>query len=135
VKGNETPDQAAEIMRLFFDDMRTIYKGDTALTTLWDSTVAFHERFDTLSEPGFDDAQLRVLFEEFYEFVDAMHKGNSELLELTDFIVVAIGLLVRRGYELGQLQMAMIKVAEKNDAKTLATHAKDAKGKVARKTA
>lgn len=104
-----------------------------ALTTLWDSTAAFHKRFGTMEEPDFEDAQLRVLFEEFYEFIDAIHKGYSQASEFADFIVVGMGLLMASGYKLEQLQTAMTRVAEKNDAKTLETHAKDNKGKVAKR--
>ncbi len=106
-----------------------------ALTTLWNSTAAFHKRFDTMSELGFLEAQHRVLFEEFAEFTYATHSGTSAADEIADTLVVAIGLLIHSGYTLNQLQFAIRAVAAKNDAKTTETHAKDAKGKVARKTA
>lgn len=105
------------------------------LHKLWDSTAAFHKRFGTMEEPDFEDAQMRVLFEEFYEFIDAMRKGYGQASEFADFIVVGMGLLMASGYKLEQLQAAMTRVAEKNDAKTLETHAKDNKGKVAKREA
>ena len=105
------------------------------LTTLWDSTAAFHKRFETMTGLGFLEAQHRVLFEEFAEFTYAIHSGTSAADEIADTLVVAIGLLIHSGYTLEQLQTAIRAVAAKNDAKTTETHAKDAKGKVARKTA
>jgi NTP pyrophosphatase (non-canonical NTP hydrolase) len=83
---------------------------------------------------GFLEAQNRVLFEEFAEFTFAIHHEQGDAAsELADVIVVAIGLLMTNGFTLEQLQDAIAKTAAKNDAKTLETHAKDAKGKVARK--
>lgn len=113
-----------------------------ALTTLWNSTAAFHERFDTIhdKEHPFISAQYRAFMEEVAEFSMAVlsdydySPANLER-ELVDVLVVGMGLLMAHGCEFTNLQAAIRAVAAKNDAKTLDTHAKDAKGKVARKTA
>jgi NTP pyrophosphatase (non-canonical NTP hydrolase) len=112
------------------------------LTTLWDSTAAFHERFDTMNDVyAFIPAQWRVFMEEVSEFgleaigdVEFCDDDTALEEELADVIVVGIGLLLASGRTLDQLQAAISAVAAKNDAKTAETHAKDAKGKVARKT-
>lgn len=112
------------------------------LHKLWDSTAAFHQRFDTLhdKEHPFIPAQYRAFMEEVAEFSIAVlsdydySPANLER-ELVDVIVVGMGLLMAHGCELTNLQAAMRHVADGNDAKTHDTHAKNAKGKVARKTA
>lgn len=115
-----------------------------ALKTLWDSTAEFHERFDTMKDTyAFIRAQWRVFMEEVAEFGleaigDVLFTDNEPAhmeQELADVIVVGIGLLLAHGRRLEELQAAIRAVAAKNDAKTTETHAKDAKGKVARKTA
>jgi len=117
-------------------------RGTDALTTLWNSTAEFHERFDTIhdEEHPFIPAQYRAFMEEVAEFSMAVlsdydySPANLER-ELVDVIVVGMGLLMAHGCEFTNLQSAIRAVAAKNDAKTTETHAKDAKGKVARKTA
>jgi len=117
-------------------------RGTDALTTLWTSTAEFHERFDTIhdEEHPFIPAQYRAFMEEVAEFSMAVlsdydySPANLER-ELVDVIVVGMGLLMAHGCEFTNLQSAIRAVAAKNDAKTTETHAKDAKGKVARKTA
>lgn len=113
-----------------------------ALATLWNSTAEFHERFDTIhdKEHPFIPAQYRAFMEEVAEFsIEVL--GNEEFggdveaveRELTDVIVVGMGLLMAHGRNLEDLCAAMRYVAQGNDAKTLDKYAKNAKGKVSKK--
>lgn len=116
----------------------------TELEMLWDSTAAFHERFDTIhdEEHPFIPAQYRAFMEEVAEFsIEVLGSqefgGDVEAIEreLTDVIVVGMGLLIAHGRSLADLRAAMRHVAEGNDAKTTDKYAKNAKGKIAKKTA
>ena len=119
-------------------------RGTDALAALWNSTAEFHERFDTIhdKEHPFIPAQYRAFMEEVAEFsIEVLGSeefgGDVEAIEreLTDVIVVGMGLLMAHGRNLEDLRAAMRHVAEGNDAKTTDKYAKNAKGKVARKTA
>jgi hypothetical protein len=113
-----------------------------ALATLWNSTAEFHERFDTIhdKEHPFIPAQYRAFMEEVAEFsIEVLGSeefgGDVEAIEreLTDVIVVGMGLLMAHGRSLEDLCAAMRHVAQGNDAKTTDKYAKNAKGKVAKK--
>lgn len=113
-----------------------------ALMTLWTSTAEFHERFDTIhdKEHPFIPAQYRAFMEEVAELsIEVLgseeFSGDVEAIEreLTDVIVVGMGLLMAHGRSLEDLCAAMRHVAQGNDAKTLDKYAKNAKGKVSKK--
>lgn len=94
------------------------------LRALWDSTAALHERFGT---HGRIDAQMRVVFEEVYEFTASVVSDEGMLSldtvdEATDVIVTLMSTLQSMGASFDHVAAAMQHVIAKNDAKTLDTH-------------
>lgn len=104
------------------------------LSDLWNSTAALIRRFYGEGSPGFE-ARLRVLNEEFGEFVHAAHVGEVKdaAAEAIDLLVTALGVLQELGCSYALVEAALGRVIAKNDAKTHETHTLNANGKIARK--
>lgn len=106
------------------------------LHALWDSTFDLHSRFFPDNPPDFE-ARWRVFNEEVSEFLLECANANDltdmePAQEAADVIVTLMGLLQGLGFDYNNLQDAIIATAEKNDSKTLKTHAVNKKGKIAR---
>lgn len=93
-----------------------------ALKRLWDSTEALPKRFDLEVSP---DAQMRKFFEEVYEFSKAVARDEANrmsygdpLFESVDVLVTMMLNLQLRGWTFAEFEAAMVRVANKNDAKT-----------------
>jgi NTP pyrophosphatase (non-canonical NTP hydrolase) len=103
------------------------------MKALWDSTKNLFERFGI--EPTLDE-QGRVMFEEIWEFTHAisdMEMNGAEVpQEAVDVLVTIIAMLQITGHEYGEFQEAIERVVFKNDSKTMATHAVNGAGKIAR---
>ena len=104
-----------------------------ALRRLWDSTEQFHTRFGTQTSV---EAQMRVFFEEVYEFTAEMANPlGSEykrVVEAADVIVTVCSALQSAGVRFEDIAAAIEDVAQKNDAKTWHTH-EIRNGKISRK--
>lgn len=107
-----------------------------SLRTLWNSTAALHARFFSDNPPSFE-ARWRVFNEEVSEFLLECANANDltdqePAKEAADVLVTAIGLLQGLGFEYEDFEAAILATAQKNDSKTLETHAVNKKGKIAR---
>lgn len=89
------------------------------LERLWNSTTDLHARFETGDAPV--GAQMRVVFEEVYEFTAAIHTIDGELdtaiEEGVDVMVTVLSSLMSVGASLSDIAEAFERVASKLDAK------------------
>ena len=100
------------------------------LRSLWEGTRELFNRFDLVPTI---DAQLRKFHEEVYEFTREVTifswvlspsdvTREHVLEEFVDVMVVGIVILQRMGFDYFDIQHAIDKVVEKNNAKTHLTH-------------
>lgn len=118
----------------------------SAFSELWLSTRNFRVRFWANGKPPFE-AQMKVLNEEYGEFVHECYGAALEnecynndvdklgmANEAADLIVTVLGACMDiGGLTLEDVEAALLRVAEKNDAKTRETHTINGNGKVVRK--
>ena len=111
------------------------------ITTMAESVYSFHERFDIPSVEMSDldgtfealRERLLLLTEEVGENASALNRGDvaGAVDEAVDIAYIAVGTVLRLGFT---GRSASLAVAEKNDAKTLATYGKrEGTGKVVRR--
>lgn len=112
------------------------------LIRLWMSSAQFLERFNQY--PPNREAQRRVFNEEAYEFLsksvscqlmDALKLDEKQELvsEAADVIVTVMTTLMAHGVQYKELEVAIEKIAQKNDSKTHESHEVNSAGKIARK--
>ena len=93
------------------------------LQRLWDSTEQLHSRFGTHTRV---EAQMRVFFEEVYEFTSSISDTRIGpgivSAEAVDVIVTVFSALQAAGIPFDRLADAIVSVAVKNDAKDWTTH-------------
>lgn len=94
-----------------------------SLSSLWDSTANLYSRFGL--KPSVKNAENGIL-EECLEVLEQLRLDTMELEslseEVVDTIVVLISAMLARGLTLKDMERAMIKVMNKNNAKNWNTH-------------
>lgn len=111
-----------------------------ALDHLWQSTSDLYERFGLSPSSTPPKSRRKFFMEEVGELIEASaleedlpgHRQNGLCEEAADVIVTTLGLLQAHGVALHELEAAIQAVVDKNDAKTLDTHAL-VDGKITRK--
>ena len=103
---------------------RTVSTREDHFERLWISTRNLHQRFGVVPEI---DRQVPLILEEITEAIAAARNEPDDALakEITDSIVVLMGLAMARHVSLDMLHGAMNAVISKNNAKTHDTHAID----------
>lgn len=97
------------------------FEFENAVAWMGHSVAMFHNRFGIEDAEGIDWQRLSILVEEVGEYASCINRGNDEekLEELADVVYVALGTLELSG-EAGR--KALLRVANKNNAKTHDTH-------------
>lgn len=127
-----TRQQLEECQSYNLELVNAIRNMEIPVEVLWKSTSDFFLRFLNRYPPIGD--QLRVVSEEHLEVIQAALTQPENLPgEVADLIVTCMGLLMTLGYSMDDLNMAMLAIADKNNAKTLDTHEVNSAGKIARK--